>query len=75
MLTLKKNINENFYLNDSDLFQAIFVLLQQQYIVVKKINTPKKLEFADNFVAIPLVGIIEFAVYGLFIWIIDLFLI
>ena len=41
----------------------------------KEINTPKKLEFADNFLVIPLVGIIEFAVYGSIIWIIDLFLI
>ena len=39
----------------------------------KEIITPKRLEFADNFVAIPLVGIIEFAVYGLIIWVLDIF--
>ena len=41
----------------------------------KEIKTPAKLEFADKFVAIPLVGAVEFGIYGFIIFIIDAFLI
>ncbi len=41
----------------------------------KKIKTSARLEFADKFVAIPLVGLFEFALYGLIIFILDKFII
>jgi hypothetical protein len=39
----------------------------------KEIKVAEKLEFADKFVAIPIVGACEFAVYGGMIWVADIF--
>ena len=39
----------------------------------EEIEVPNKLEFVDKFVAIPIVGACEFALYGFLIWILDIF--
>jgi len=39
----------------------------------KEIKVAEKFEFADKFVAIPIVGACEFALYGGMIWVADIF--
>lgn len=39
----------------------------------KEVEVPEKLEFFDKFVVIPIVGAVEFAIYGSIIWILDIF--
>ena len=39
----------------------------------KEIKVAEKFEFADKFVAIPIVGACEFALYGGIIWVADIF--
>ena len=38
-----------------------------------EIKTPEPLETVDKFVAIPLIGMTEWAIYGGIIWILDIF--
>ena len=38
-----------------------------------EIKTPERLETVDKFVAIPLIGMTEFAIYGGIIWVLDIF--
>lgn len=39
----------------------------------KKVKVPEKLENFDKFFVIPIVGACEFALYGVLVWILDIF--